>query len=54
MRHDPHEIQKSQFIRPTRVIGNNEVILCQETSGRVHHSLRASFHGIAIGNLLVE
>jgi hypothetical protein len=46
--------RRVEFIRPTRVIGNNEDTLCQETSGREHHSLRASAYGIAIVNLLVE
>jgi hypothetical protein len=46
--------RRVEFIRPTRVIGNNEDTLCQETSGSEHHRLRASAYGVAIVNLLVE
>jgi hypothetical protein len=44
--------RRVEFIRPTRVIGNNEDTLCQEASGGEQHSLRASAYGIV--NLLVE
>jgi hypothetical protein len=46
--------RRVEFIRPTRVIGNNEDTLYQETSGIGRHSQRANAYGVAIVNLLVE